>query len=353
MILEGAGEQPQPQTKQAEITAVLTVQPLHPLIAHGTDAQIDDPQIRQAGSNQQPTEPGGVAEMAFMDLKAATFQVREKGLDMWAQFVQLQGQIEIRHIRDQIDRFLVLRLPDRQDADQTVLLGGQRGRTHREQLAARRPQITDVERHTAGAEQEVGSRAADVLPLSVAQVGLQFGAVKLTIAQEGHSRALWHDLLDLREQLLMHGHTQMTFGPANDYPAERQGTPVIDHTQHQGNAAAPDHTAVDHQLDRLCRQRLQQLLRHRQKPAVDRLAVVFEPAAKAIDDTLLFGATAGGMVGDRGQVRVSPASQPTDQGHQGIQLLLALSARAWLIELHDRALYGTIPSIRVAQGGFS
>src|SRR6266540_6156405 len=85
MILEGAGEQPQPQTKQAEITAVLTVQPLHPLIAHGTDAQIDDPQIRQAGSNQQPTEPGGVAEMAFMDLKAATFQVREKGLDMWAQ----------------------------------------------------------------------------------------------------------------------------------------------------------------------------------------------------------------------------------------------------------------------------
>src|SRR6266545_4924199 len=79
MILEGAGEQPQPQTKQAEITAILTVQPLHPLIGHGTDAQIDDPHIRQTGGDQQPTQPIGVAEMAFMDLKAATFQVREIG----------------------------------------------------------------------------------------------------------------------------------------------------------------------------------------------------------------------------------------------------------------------------------
>jgi len=78
VILEAAGQQPQPQTKQAQITAVLTVEPLHPILAHRTDAQVDDPHIRQAAGDQQPTEPFGVTQMAFVDMEAATRQVGEK-----------------------------------------------------------------------------------------------------------------------------------------------------------------------------------------------------------------------------------------------------------------------------------
>jgi hypothetical protein len=89
------------------------------------------------------------------------------------------------------------------------------------------------------------------------------------------------------------------------------------------------------------RQRGEQVLRDRQKPALDGLMVMFEPAAKAIDDTLLLRAMAGRVVGDRGQVRVFAAGQPTDQGHQGIKVLFGLSGRTRLIELHDRAHYGT------------
>ena len=145
----------------------------------------------------------------------------------------------------------------------------------------------------------------------------------------------------------------MTFGAADDQPAERQGAPVIDHTQHQGQAAAPDHTPVHHQLNGLGCQSRQQFLGDRQKPAIDGLAVVFEPAAKAIDDALLLRAIAGRMVGDVRQVRVPPARQPTDQGHQRIEMLLPLSARTRLVELHDCLFYGTIPAIRVAHGGSS
>src|SRR5689334_1814830 len=116
MLLEGTSQQPQPQTKQAQIAPILTVKPLHPLILYGTHTQIHQPEIRQATGDQQPTQPFGVAEMAFVDLKAATFQVREKGLDMWSQLVQLHSQIQIRQCGDQINRLLELRFPESQDA---------------------------------------------------------------------------------------------------------------------------------------------------------------------------------------------------------------------------------------------
>jgi len=321
MILEAASEQAQSQTKQAQITAILAVKPLHPIIPQRTHAQIDDPQIGQARRDQQTTEPFGVAQMAFVDMEPTTFLVGEEGFDMHSLFVHLQRHIQVAHSRDQIERLLVLLLPDSQNTDRTVLLSGHPGRCDRNHLATWRPQIAQRELNATGADADVGGRAADVVPHSATKVGLQCRPVKLAVAQEDHRRTRWHDLLDLRKQLAVGLLRKMAFGPAHDYPAEWQGAPVVDDTQHQGNATTPNHTAIHHQQDRLVCQPSEQLLRDRQKPAIDGLAVVFEEAAKTLDDTLLLCTITGRVVGDGGQVRVFTARQSTDQGHQRIESL--------------------------------
>src|SRR5881409_1919240 len=78
MILEATRQQPQSQSKEAQITAVLTMEHSHPIRAHRTDAQIDDPQIGQARRDQQPTHSLRIAEMTFMDVEPATFLVRRR-----------------------------------------------------------------------------------------------------------------------------------------------------------------------------------------------------------------------------------------------------------------------------------
>jgi hypothetical protein len=52
MIREAAGQQAQSETTQAEIAPVLPMEPFHPVIAHGTDTEVHDPEIRQARRNQ-------------------------------------------------------------------------------------------------------------------------------------------------------------------------------------------------------------------------------------------------------------------------------------------------------------
>ena len=106
----------------------------------------------------------------------------------------------------------------------------------------------------------------------------------------------------------------MTFGAANDHPTKWQGARVIDHTDDQGNATAPNHTPIHHQLDRLACQCDQHLLGDGQKGAIDRLAVVFEPTAKAVDHTLLLGASTGRMVGDRGEVGNECSVRQSNEG---------------------------------------
>ncbi len=72
-VLEAAREQPQTQPKEAEIAAILSMQPFEPPILQRTDTQIDEPEIGQTGCDQQPAEPFRVAEVTLVDMKAARF----------------------------------------------------------------------------------------------------------------------------------------------------------------------------------------------------------------------------------------------------------------------------------------
>jgi hypothetical protein len=89
------------------------------------------------------------------------------------------------------------------------------------------------------------------------------------------------------------------------------------------------------------------LVRDGQKPAITGVAVVFEEAGEALDQRFLRGAIAGRVIGNRRQVRVFATHQPTDQGHQGIEMFFAMTGRARLIELHNSLFYGTIAPIRI------
>src|SRR5215216_4049165 len=141
---------------------------------------------------------------------------------------------------------------------------------------------------------------------------------------------------------------KMAFGAAHHQPAQRQGAPVIDHTQHQGNATTPDQAAIHHDLKRLRRQCTQQLLGDGRKPAIDGVAVIFDEAAKSLNHTLLLCAIARCVVGTGGQMCVFAADQTADQCRQGVEMLFAMPLRARLVKLRDSLFYGTIPSIRVA-----
>ena len=78
---------------------------------------------------------------------------------------------------------------------------------------------------------------------------------------------------------------------------------MIDDTEHQGNTASPDDTAIHHEQEWLLGQTGEQALSNRQKPAVDAVGVVLEPAAEPGDQTFLVGAATGSMIGEGGEVR--------------------------------------------------
>src|SRR5437762_720479 len=113
MILEAPRQQPQSEAKEAQIAAILPMQLAHPIIACGTDAEIDDPEIGQTRRDQQAAQALRVAEMAFMNLEPATFLIRKEGLDLRARLVVLHGCVQIREIGDEINRFLERQFPDR------------------------------------------------------------------------------------------------------------------------------------------------------------------------------------------------------------------------------------------------
>src|SRR5690242_8619451 len=155
MILETACQQTQSQTEQAQVTAILTMEQLHPVLLCRTDPQIDEPEIGETRRDQQARQSLRVAEMAFMDVEPAAFLVGKEGLNMRALFVELHGGIQIIEIGDQVERLLVLLLPDRQQCDWAILVGSHPSRSNGQELTRRWPQIADVEAHPTSRDQNV------------------------------------------------------------------------------------------------------------------------------------------------------------------------------------------------------
>ena len=150
--------------------------------------------------------------MTFMDVEPTTFLIRKERLDLGAVFVVLHGRVQIIQISDELDRFLELQFPERQDADRAILCGGHPRRCDGEALTARWPQITDVELNPVGAHPNGRCGATEVVPVGFAEVGLYIDAIQLAIPQEGELGILGYDGLHLREQRTLGGFRKMALG---------------------------------------------------------------------------------------------------------------------------------------------
>jgi len=151
----------------------------------------------------------------------------------------------------------------------------------------------------------------------------------------------------------MTGLWEMAFGTRDHQPGEWQGATVIDHAQHQRNTAATDGTAIHNQNQRLTGQGRQNQLGERQQVGSIAALLVLNPPMKLLDPAGRLGALAGCLAGNLGQLRVLGSDDTTDQGCQGIEMLLAMTTPVRWQCLQQRLFYGTIPAIRVAHSGFS
>ncbi len=82
-------------------------------------------------------------------------------------------------------------------------------------------------------------------------------------------------------------------------------------------------------------------------PPIEALSIMLEPAAEAHDQAFLRGLTTWCMVGDRGKVARLPTGKATDQGNERVEMAFAMARLRQWKEVHERLLYGTIPTIRV------
>src|SRR5262249_41463022 len=112
-----------------------------------------------------PTSPKGEG-VPFCHLRKDYFDLRSG-------FLVRKRSRKIAHIGDQIEWLLIGLLPDRQQADRTVLLCGHPGRTDRQQLSRPQAHIADVELDLAGRNQDVRGGATDVVPASPLDISLQ------------------------------------------------------------------------------------------------------------------------------------------------------------------------------------
>ncbi len=84
--------------KKAEVTSLAAMKMRTPVVLKSLNAQIDEPDVGKAGSDQQTREASRIAEMAAVDVEPAAFLVGEEGFDMSAFVVKLRRQPRIRDV---------------------------------------------------------------------------------------------------------------------------------------------------------------------------------------------------------------------------------------------------------------
>jgi hypothetical protein len=140
---------------------------------------------------------------------------------------------------------------------------------------------------------------------------------------------------------------EMPLPAGDDPPGDGQGTPLVDHANHQGHTAAPNGTPIDDQHQGDVGQALDQRLGERQEVEIGRHAGIGQPAAEAFNPALPLSAI-GQFASNRWQAGLAAADDPIDQGRQRDKVAHLASRQRVRIELHESIAYGTIPSKAIA-----
>ncbi len=80
MLIQEVFEQVQAELEKAQVTAVSTMNNLHPIVPLGDYAQIDDPDVGRASCDHQTGQAHRVRDVAFVQVEPPAFPVGEEGL---------------------------------------------------------------------------------------------------------------------------------------------------------------------------------------------------------------------------------------------------------------------------------
>ncbi len=121
--------------------AVSAMDHLDPLLAQSGQTQVDDPPIGQASRDQQSAQALRIGQMTFMEVKTATFLIREEGFDAKAFFVPVAGFIRQGEIGDQKDGRCVALLPPGNHRDRAIAFLGKPNIRNTEQVIRLNEQV--------------------------------------------------------------------------------------------------------------------------------------------------------------------------------------------------------------------
>ena len=182
-MVEQIGQEPQAELEQAQVTAVRPMNDGQPVVIVGHRAQANDPQIGQAGGDQQSTDLLRIAHMAAVDLKTPAFLVRKEGFDVHPFAVPLAGARTTGHVAYQINRLGRVRLPPGHDHHRAVGRRGEADILAVEVLPARHAQIRQGQPLRLALDENVFRGAADVLPVIAGHFCLQLRAIEFAVSR--------------------------------------------------------------------------------------------------------------------------------------------------------------------------
>ena len=144
---------------------------------------------------------------------------------------------------------------------------------------------------------------------------------------------------------------KMTFLAFDHQPNERQSSTIIDDTDHQGQTATTNDTAIHDQREGVLAEIGEQGFGDGKEPGIESGLVMLEEATKAGDEAFLVSAVGGSMIGDSREMGVAGTSQATHHRYQGVEVAFTMTGGSGLIELHEALFDGMIAAIRVTHGG--
>jgi len=208
--------------------------------------KIDDPVVRDACSNHEPSQSVGFRDVAFVQIEAAALLVGEKRLDAETLPIRKAGILSRLHVADEEDGFFAVLAPPTQGRNGTVALFGEMAAERFGVLSNRSvlDHILKMKGFAFPAKLGVGGRTADITPTAFLNGRKQVDAVELAVAQKNHLR-LWRNqcgnfLSEIDVSLLR----QMPLLALDHRPGEGQRSFFVDQTNHQSHAPATNRAPV-------------------------------------------------------------------------------------------------------------
>src|SRR5450759_178154 len=319
-FVQAVVQEGQAQLKQAQIAAVRPMDDLLPPLEMAEGTKVDHPDVGQAGGDQQPGQALRSADVALVQMKAATFLVGKEGFNTHALAIPAAGFFDQVQVGDQVNGLSLLLVPPEDDEHRAIALPREQHIFERQATA--RPDVNLVQSLPGTLLIDLGALggATHIVPVRLGQKSLQLNTVELAVAQQNQRNVRRQQVLELAQQVHMRLGWKMTFAPLDHDPQQRNGPFVVDQADHQRQAVTSDFTAIDSDGQGAVSQTGQQLLDKRQHVQLVSHPLVLVPARELLFTAGHFGPRRR-FLGDRAGVRALAGDDAVDEHRQHVQRL--------------------------------